>query len=239
MRNLGDAPRVNQLLARLPRDVYQRILPDLEAVYYASTDVLYESRARINYAYFTASAVISLLETLANGASLQIATIGREGMIGVSLFLGGDTVSNHAVVQSEGDAYRMRAEALQHEFARCGTFQRLLLRYTQALIAQVSQTAVCNRFHTVDRQLCRWLLSSHDRQQSGELIMTHEVIANMLGVRREGVAQAARRLQDIGLIQYARGHIRIIDRLGLENATCECYAAVRDEQRRLLAAQLP
>jgi CRP-like cAMP-binding protein len=169
-----------------------------------------------------------------DGTSAEIGVVGNEGLVGIALFMGGDTVPNRAIVQSAGAAFRMRAKELQIEFARSGTFQRLLLRYTQAMMTQISQTAVCNRLHSVEQQLCRWLLLSLDRLESDELIMTQELIANMLGVRREGVAQAARRLQDNGLISYARGHIKVLNKVRLEEEVCECYKVVKDEYERLV-----
>jgi CRP-like cAMP-binding protein len=228
------APTKNRLLAALPREEYERILPHLGHVSFALGEVLYESGGRMEHIYFPTDVIISLLYTMENGSSAEIGMAGHEGLIGVALFMGGDTMPNRAVVQSAGGAYRMRAKVLQDEFARGGAFQRLLLRYTQALITQMSQTAVCNRLHGIEQQLCRWLLLSHDRLDSDELVMTQELIANMLGVRREGVTAAAGRLQEQGLISYVRGRITILDRPGLEAAACECYKVVKDEYERLL-----
>ncbi|HSE18463.1 MAG TPA: Crp/Fnr family transcriptional regulator [Pyrinomonadaceae bacterium] len=188
----------------------------------------------MNHIYFPTTSIISLLYVTETGASAEIGIIGKEGLVGIALFLGGATTPNRAVVQSAGIAFKMRAQVLQLEFARGGTFQQLLLRYTQALITQISQTAVCNRLHSIEQQLCRWLLLSHDRLETDELIMTHELIANMLGVRREGVTLAARHLQANVLIRYAHGHIKILDRGSLEGEACECYKVVKDEYERLL-----
>jgi len=227
-------PVGNRLLAMLPREEYERLLPHLEHVSFALGEVVYESGGRQSYIYFPTTAIISLLYLMENGSSAEMGVAGNEGLVGVALFMGGDTVPNRAVVQSAGEALRMRGKALQEEFARGGTFQRLLLRYTQALMTQMSQTAVCNRLHTVEQQLCRWLLLSRDRLNTDELVMTQELIANMLGVRREGVTHAAQRLQENGLISYVRGRITILDRGGLEAAVCECYGVVKDEYDRLL-----
>ena len=224
----------NRLLARLPPEEMARILPHLRRVSFALGEVIYESGGRQSYIYFPTTAIISLLYLMENGASAEMGMAGKEGLVGVALYMGGETVPNRAVVQSAGAALRMKTQVLQGEFARGGAFQRLLLRYTQALMTQMSQTAVCNRLHTIEQQLCRWLLLSHDRLDSDELIMTQELIANMLGVRREGVTHAAGRLQEQGLISYVRGHITILDRRGLEGAVCECYKVVKDEYDRLL-----
>jgi CRP-like cAMP-binding protein len=224
----------NRLLAKLLRQESECILPHLEHDFFKLGQPIYESGGHLNYSYFPTTAIISLLYLTENGTSAEIGVIGNEGLVGIALFLGGDTVPNRAVTQSAGGAFRMKAKALQDEFARGGTFQRLLLRYTQALMTQISQTAVCNGLHSVEQQLCRWLLLSHDRLDSDELIMTHELIANMLGVRRQGVSVAARHLQDNGLIKYARGRIKILDRVGLEAAVCECYKVVKGEFDRLL-----
>ena len=218
----------------LPRDDYERILPHLGHVSFPLGEVVYESGGRMSYIYFPTTTVISMLYMMENGSSAEMGMAGKEGLIGIALFMGGNTMPNRAVVQSAGGAFRMRAQVLQDEFARGGAFQRLLLRYTQALITQMSQTAVCNRLHEIEQQLCRWLLLSHDRLDSDELVMTQELIANMLGVRREGVTTAAGRLQEQGLISYVRGRIQILDRRGLEAAVCECYKVVKDEYDRLL-----
>jgi CRP-like cAMP-binding protein len=227
-------PIENRLLAALPGEEYERLRPHLEHVSFALGEVVYESGARLDHVYFPTTAIISLLYTMENGATAEMGLAGNEGVVGIALFMGGGTMPNRAVVQSAGGAIRMRAKALQNEFALGSRFQHLLLRYTQALITQISQTAVCNRLHSVEEQLCRWLLLSHDRVQADELIMTQELIADMLGVRREGVTVAAGRLQDAGAISYVRGHIKILDRQKLEAQACECYQVVKDEFDRLL-----
>lgn len=224
----------NQLLARVLPEEYERLVPHLENTSLALGEVIYESGGQQNYIYFPTTAIISLLYMMENGSSAEMGVAGNDGLVGIALFMGGDTVPNRAVVQSAGDALRMKTKMLQEEFARGGTFQRLLLRYTQALMTQMSQTAVCNRLHTVEQQLCRWLLLSRDRLDTDELVMTQELIANMLGVRREGVTHAAQRLQEDRLISYVRGHIHILDRSGLEATVCECYRVVKDEYARLL-----
>jgi len=228
------SPRKNRLLASLPREEYEAILPHLGHVSLALGEVVYESGGQIDHIYFPTTAIISLLYTMENGSSAEMGMAGNEGLVGVALFMGGNTMPNRAVVRSAGGAVRMRAGVLRDEFARGEGFQRLLLRYTQALLTQMSQTAVCNRLHAIEQQLCRWLLLSHDRLDSDELVMTQESIANMLGVRREGVTAAAGRLQERGLISYVRGRIRILDRPGLEASVCECYKVVKDEFERLL-----
>jgi CRP-like cAMP-binding protein len=227
-------PTKNRLLARLPREEYERILSHLGHVSFSLGQVVYESGGQMDHIYFPTTAIVSLLYVMENGSSAEMGMAGNEGLVGVALFMGGDTMPNRAVVQSAGRAVRMRAKVLQEEFALGGAFQRLLLRYTQALLTQMSQTAVCNRLHEIEQQLCRWLLLSHDRLDSDELVMTQELIANMLGVRREGVTAAAGRLQERGLISYVRGRIQILDRRGLEAAVCECYKVVKDEYDRLL-----
>ncbi len=196
--------------------------------------VLYESGASMPYVYFPTSAIVSLLYVLEDGASAEIAVVGFEGLVGVSIFMGGGSTPSRAVVQSAGAGYRMRAEVMKAEFEHSGAVVHLLLRYTQALITQMAQTAVCNRHHSLDQQLCRWLLLSLDRLQGDQLVMTQELIANTLGVRREGVTEAALKLQKAGLISYARGHINVMDRTGLEARTCECYEVVKKEYDRLL-----
>jgi CRP-like cAMP-binding protein len=200
--------------------------------------VLYESGVQMGHVYFPTDSIVSLLSVTRNGASAETAVVGHEGIIGISLFMGGETTPSRAVVQSAGHAYRLTGQRLKQEFNRSGNLQHLLLRYTQALLTQMAQTAVCNRHHSLDQQLCRWLLLSIDRLPSNELFMTQELIANMLGVRREGVTEAAGRLQQAGLIAYHRGHITVLDRPGLEARTCECYAVVKKEYDRLLPRQL-
>jgi CRP-like cAMP-binding protein len=224
----------NHLLAALPPEEFERILPHLGPVRFSLGEVVYESGGQMEHIYFPTTAIVSLLYMMENGSSAEMGVVGNEGVVGVALFMGGNTMPNRAIVQSAGGAVRMKATVLREEFGRGGTFQRLLLRYTQALLTQMSQTAVCNRLHAIEQQLCRWLLLSHDCLESDELIMTQELIANMLGVRREGVTTAAGRLQEQGLISYVRGHIRILDRRGLEAAVCECYKVVKDEYDRLL-----
>jgi CRP-like cAMP-binding protein len=224
----------NRLLAALPPDAIERIQTHLEFISMPLGEVLYESGGHLRYVYFPTTAIISLLYVMEDGASAEIAIVGNEGVLGISVFMGGDTMPNRSVVQSAGDGYRLKAELLKEEFNRAGPSMHLLLRYTQALITQMSQTAVCNRHHTLDQQLCRWLLLSLDRLASNEVAMTQELIANMLGVRREGVTEAAGKLQKAGLIQYSRGHITVIDRPGLEARVCECYQVVKTEFERLL-----
>jgi CRP-like cAMP-binding protein len=232
------APTRNQLLAALPRVDYERIAPHLEPVTLALGEVLCESGGKMRHAYFPTTCIVSLLYVMKNGSSAEIAVVGNDGIVGISLFMGGETTLSRAVVQSAGEGYRMGAALLKTEFNRCGPTMHVLLRYTQALITQMAQTAVCNRHHSLDQQLCRWLLLSLDRLQLNELSMTQELIANMLGVRREGVTEAAGKLQATGLIQYSRGHIRVIDRPGLEARVCECYDVVQRECSRLMAANL-
>jgi CRP-like cAMP-binding protein len=227
-------PKQNQLLAALPEADYQRLLARLEFVKLPLGLVVFESGSKLRHLYFPASGIVSLLYAMENGASTEIAVIGNEGVVGIALFMGGESTPSRAVVQSAGYGYRLKATALKTEFERGGPLQHLLLRYTQALIAQMTQTAVCNRHHAVDQQLCRWLLLSLDRLPSNELAMTQELIANMLGVRREGVTEAAGRLQEAGLIRYRRGHITVLDRPKLEKRVCECYAVVKREMDRLL-----
>jgi CRP-like cAMP-binding protein len=227
-------PRQNYLLAALPVDERERLYPHLERVAMPLGKVLYESGNRLKHVYFPTTSIVSLLYIMNNGASAEIAVVGKEGLIGVALFMGGDTMPNRAVVQSAGDAYRLPGKHLKQEFHRSGALQQLLLRYTQALLTQMAQTAVCNRHHSVDQQLCRWLLLSLDRLSSQDLTMTQELIANMLGVRREGVTEAAGKLQKAGLIHYSRGRITVLDRLGLEARVCECYQVVKKEFDRLL-----
>ncbi|MGJ7490082.1 Crp/Fnr family transcriptional regulator [Variovorax sp. ZT4R33] len=228
----------NRLLAALPETELQRWLPRLEPVDLPLGHVLYESGATLSHVYFPTTAIVSLLYVLENGASAEIAVVGKEGIVGISLFMGGESTPNRAVVQSAGQGFRLSADALKTEFNRAGPVLHLLLRYTQALITQMSQTAVCNRHHSLDQQLCRWLLLSLDRLAGDELVMTQELISNMLGVRREGVTEAAQQLQAAGLIRYARGRITVLDRLRLEQRSCECYAVVKKEYDRLLPEAL-
>ncbi|WP_026259054.1 Crp/Fnr family transcriptional regulator [Uliginosibacterium gangwonense] len=227
-------PRQNLLLAALPDAEWERWSTQLESVDMPLGDVLYESGHKLTHVYFPTTALVSILYVMEDGASAEIAIVGFEGIVGVSLFMGGETTPSRAVVQSAGRGYRLKANLLLQEFNRAGPVLHLLLRYTQALITQMSQTAVCNRHHSLDQQLCRWLLLSLDRLESNELVMTQELIANMLGVRREGVTEAAGHLQEAGLISYHRGHIKVLDRAGLEQRTCECYAVVKKEYDRLL-----
>ena len=226
--------RRNTLLASLPEDVWQRLLPELETVELPLGHVIYESGVALSHVYFPTTAIVSLLYVLENGSSAEIALVGNEGLVGISLIMGGESTPSRAVVQSAGVALRLNAHAIQQEFGRGGMVLTMLLRYTQALITQMSQTAVCNRLHSLDQQLCRWLLLSLDRLQTNELLMTQELIANMLGVRREGVTESAMKLQRAGLIRYTRGHIVVLDRPALEHRACECYAVVKQECDRLL-----
>ncbi len=226
----------NQLLASLPEDEWQRWSPSLERVAMPLGEVLYEPGIALRHVYFPLTSIVSLLYVMENGASAEIAVVGNEGLVGVSLFMGGESTPSRAVVQSAGIGCRLKSELMMDEFNKAGPVLHLLLRYTQALITQMAQTAVCNRHHSLDQQLCRWLLLSLDRLQGDELVMTQELIANMLGVRREGVTEGALKLQKAGLIQYARGHIKVLDRPGLEARTCECYAVVKREYDRLLPA---
>ena len=228
------SPRQNHLLDALPRSDYERLAPHFELIPMRLGDVLYEPGIRMRHVYFPTTSIVSLLYVMEDGASAEIAIVGNEGILGISLFMGGETTPSRAVVQGGGFGFRLKAQLLKDEFGRSGPMLRLLLRYTQALITQMSQTAVCNRHHSVDQQLCRWLLLSLDRLASNELAMTQELIANMLGVRREGVTEAAGKLQDAGLIRYRRGRITVLDRLGLETRSCECYQVVKTEFDRLL-----
>ena len=229
-------PRMNHLLAALPPDERARWLPALEPVEMPLGHVLYESGMAMTHVYFPATSIVSLLYVMEDGASAEIAVVGNEGIVGVALFMGGETTPSRAVVQSAGLGFRLRGQLLKEEFKRSGPVLHLLLRYTQALITQMAQTAVCNRHHSLDQQLCRWLLLSLDRLHSDELVMTQELIADMLGVRREGVTEAAGHLQRAGLIRYRRGHITVLDRDRLEQRACECYAVVKKEYGRLLPA---
>jgi CRP-like cAMP-binding protein len=231
-------PRKNFLLAALPDPEWRRWQSLLEQVEMPLGQVLYESGATLTHVYFPTTSIVSLLYVMENGASAEIAVVGNEGVVGVALFMGGESTPSRAVVQSAGLGFRLKAQLMKEEFNRAGPVLHLLLRYTQALITQMAQTAVCNRHHSLDQQLCRWLLLSLDRVGANELAMTQELIANMLGVRREGVTEAALKLQHAGLISYARGHISVLDRPGLEKRTCECYAVVKKEYERLLPEKL-
>ena len=229
-------PRENRLLAALPAAEWARWLQQMEPVDMPLGKVLYESGSKLTHVYFPTTSIVSLLYVLEDGASAEIAVVGHEGIVGISLFMGGESTPSRAVVQSAGRAFRLKANVMIQEFNRAGPVLHLLLRYTQALITQMAQTAVCNRHHSLDQQLCRWLLLSLDRLHSNELVTTQELIANMLGVRREGVTEAAGHLQQDGLISYRRGRITVLDRHGLEQRTCECYAVVKKEYDRLLPA---
>ncbi len=226
--------RKNFLLASLPDVEFERVQSRLERTSLKLGQVLYESGDKLDYVYFPATAIVSLLYIMENGATAEIGVVGNDGILGIALFMGGDTTPNRAVIQSAGEAYRMKAKDLRDEFTLGGVFHNILLRYTQALITQISQTAVCNRLHSVEQQLCRWLLLSHDRLSSDTLVMTHDLISNMLGVRREGVTMAARKLAAKKLIKNVRGSITVLDRHGLEQVVCECYNVVNNEYNRLL-----
>jgi len=234
MNDLDD-PTANDLLAGLPDEERERIFPNLEPFEMRLGDTLYSPGTHMRHVVFPTTAIVSLLNIMENGAQAEIAIVGHEGIVGISLFMGGETTCSYAVVQSAGIGYRLAGNLLKKEFFLAGEMQRLLLRYTQALLTQMAQTAVCNRHHTLDQQLCRWLLLSLDRLPSNQLIMTQELIANMLGVRREGVTEAAGKLQAAGLIEYTRGKISVLDRPGLEDRVCECYKVVKSESERLLA----
>jgi CRP-like cAMP-binding protein len=227
-------PRQNLLLAALPQAEWQRWLPQLEWADLPLGHVMYESGRSLSHVYFPTTAIVSLLYVMEDGASAEIAVVGNEGVVGIALFMGGETTPSRAVVQSAGEGFRLRAGVMKEEFNRAGPVMHLMLRYTQALITQMAQTAVCNRHHSLYQQLCRWLLLSLDRLEGDHLLMTQELIANMLGVRREGVTEAALKLQKLGLISYARGHIHVKDRAGLETRACECYEVVRKEYARLM-----
>jgi CRP-like cAMP-binding protein len=232
-------PKQNHVLAALPAEDLARLQPDLELVPMPLGWAVYESGGRMSYLYFPTTSIVSLLYVMQSGASAEIAITGNCGLVGISLFMGGESTPSRAVVQSAGNGYRLKASVLKREFALGGHLQHLALRYTQALITQMAQTAVCNRHHSVDQQLCRWLLLSLDRLPGNELIMTQELIANMLGVRREGVTGAAGKLHADGLIDYRRGHIKVLDRAKLEKRVCECYAVVKKEYDRLLPYKIP
>jgi CRP-like cAMP-binding protein len=227
-------PHRNRLLSAIPRSEFERLQPELQLVPLELGEVLYESGTALRHVYFPIDSIVSLLYVMADGSSAEIAVVGNDGVIGISLFMGGESTPSRAVVQCAGHAYRLDGGVFKTEFIRAGAMQQLLLRYTQALLTQMAQTAVCNRHHSLDQQLCRWLLLSLDRLPTNELVMTQELIANMLGVRREGVTEAARKLQEAALIQYSRGRISVLDRRGIEARTCECYAVVKKESDRLL-----
>jgi len=232
-------PRQNHILAALPEADYTRLLPHLELTSMPLGWAVYESGDQVRYLYFPTTSLVSLLQVMQDGASTEIAISGNEGLVGIALLMGGETTPSRAVVQSAGNGYRLRANVAKREFALGSNLQHLVLRYTQALITQMAQTAVCNCHHALDQQLCRWLLLSLDRLHGDELVMTQELIANMLGVRREGVTEAAGKLQAAGLIHYSRGHVKVLDRPSLEKRVCECYAVVKKEYDRLLPYCLP
>jgi CRP-like cAMP-binding protein len=227
-------PKQNHLLAALPAEIFDRILPHLELVSMPLGEVLYESGGQLQYVYFPTTAIVSLHYLMESGASAEISGVGNEGVLGISLFMGGNTTPSLATVQTAGIGYRLKGRLMMEEFNLAGPMMRLMLRYTQALMTQISQTAVCNRHHSIEQQLCRWLLLTLDRLPSNELTITQELIAGMLGVRREGITEAAGKLQRAGLISYRRGHITVLDRTGLESHSCECYQVVRKEFHRLL-----
>ena len=231
---LPHSPNQNHLLAALPTAEFERLAPHLELVPLPLGAILYEPGGQMQHAYFPTTSIVSLHYVMESGASAETAGVGNEGVVGISLFMGGGTTPSSAVVQTAGHAYRLESRRLREEFDRAGLVQRLLLRYTQALITQVTQTAVCNRHHSVEQQLCRWLLLTLDRMPTNELIMTQELVASMLGVRREGITEAAGRLRQAGVIRYRRGHIAVLERSGLETRACECYAVVKKELGRLL-----
>jgi CRP-like cAMP-binding protein len=228
------APEQNHLLAALPLEAQERLIPHLELVEMPLGKVLYESGESVRQVFFPTNSIVSLLYVMENGASAEISVVGNEGIVGIAVFMGGESTTSRAIVQSAGHAYRLAGQRFKDEFNRHGELQVLMLRYTQALITQMAQTAVCNRHHSIDQQLCRWLLLSLDRLRSSELTMTQELIANMLGVRREGVTEAAGKLQRLGVIDYHRGRIDVVDRKRLETLSCECYAVVKQETDRLL-----
>ena len=227
-------PKQNHLLAALPEEIFERLSPRLEPVSMPLGEVLYESGAQLLYVYFPTTAIVSLHDLMESGASAEISGVGNEGVLGISLFMGGNTTPSLATVQTAGIGYRLKGRLMMEEFNLAGPMMRLMLRYTQALMTQISQTAVCNRHHSIEQQLCRWLLLTLDRLPSNELTITQELIAGMLGVRREGITEAAGKLQRAGLISYRRGHITVLDRTGLESHSCECYQVVRKEFHRLL-----
>ncbi len=228
------SPLRNHLLAALPAEVQVRLFPFVELVTLPLGQVMYEAGDKLDYVYFPVDAIVSLLYVMESGASAEISVVGNEGLIGIALFMGGESTSSRAIVQSAGHAYRLKGAKLMEEFNRHGTLLKSMLRYTQSLITQMAQTAACNRHHSIDQQLCRWLLLSLDRLPNNHLTMTQELIANMLGVRREGVTEAAGKLQKLGVIDYHRGHITVLDRVELEALSCECYSVVKVETDRLL-----
>jgi CRP-like cAMP-binding protein len=230
--NSAKTPK-NRLLAGASAAELERLLPNLELISLKLGHVIYESGEKMDYVYFPTTAIISLLYVMENGSTAEIGVVGNDGLVGIAIFMGGDTTPNRAVVQSAGKVFKIKSSIMKDEFTRGGQFHNQCLRYTQALITQISQTAVCNRLHSVDQQLCRWLLLSHDRLPSNRLTMTQDLIANMLGVRREGITHAAKRLQEMGYISYVRGDMKILDRAGLEASVCECYQVVKSEYERL------
>jgi CRP-like cAMP-binding protein len=232
--SLPHSPNQNHLLAALPAEEFGRLAPHLELVPMLLGESIYEPGSQLQHVYFPTTAIVSLLYVLESGASAEIAGVGNEGMLGIALFMGGDTTPSSAVVQTAGHAYRLQARLLKEEFRRAGLMQRLLLRYTQALLTQMCQTTACNRHHSIEQQLCRWLLLTLDRLPSNELVMTQELVASALGVRRESITEAAGKLQRAGLIRYRRGHLTVLERSGLEAGACECYAVVKKEIGRLL-----
>jgi len=232
---LPHSPNQNHLLAALPAVEFERLLPQLELVPMLLGETLYEPGGKLQHVYFPTTAIVSLLYVMESGASAEIAGVGNEGILGISLFMGGDTTPSSAVVQTSGHGYRLPGRLLKEEFGRAGLMQRLLLRYTQALLTQMCQTAACNRHHSIEQQLCRWLLLTLDRLPSQELVMTQELVAGALGVRRESITEAAGNLQRAGVVRYRRGHIAVLDRSGLEAGACECYAVVKKEMARLLS----
>ena len=229
------SPNQNHLLAALPAAEFERLVPHLELVPMLLGETLYDPGGKLQHVYFPTTAIVSLLYVMESGVSAEIAGVGNEGVLGISLFMGGDTTPSSAVVQTAGHGYRLREKLLKEEFSRGGLMQRLLLRYTQALVTQMFQTGACNRHHSIEQQLCRWLLLTLDRLPANELVMTQELVASALGVRREGITEAAGKLQRAGIIRYRRGHISVLKRSGLETGACECYAVVKKEIGRLLS----
>jgi CRP-like cAMP-binding protein len=234
IKTASHTPLQNLLLAALPAEILERISPNLELIQLPLGEILYESGGQLQHVYFPTNAILSLHYVMENGATAEIAGVGNEGVLGISIFMGGNTTPSRATVQTGGYGYRLKGQLMMEEFYRAGPMMRLMLRYTQALMTQMSQTAVCNRHHSVEQQLCRWLLLTLDRLPSNELTMTQELVASMLGVRREGITEIAGNLQRAGLISYRRGHITVLDRLGLESRSCECYNVVKKEFHRLL-----